>query len=151
MIEPDHDAVLASVIAAIEDEILPGCEEYAASVCRTAAQMLRHVRARLRDEGPALLDGNAELRALLNGMETTTLPGSVRTKVGEAVAAQPVPVHPDVTMLREDARRLRNALVAVIESLPEHHPTRVAGREHIAAQLRREMAWQQDAFTGPRR
>jgi hypothetical protein len=151
MIEPDHGVVLASVIAAIEDDIMPGCEEYAASICRTAAQLLRHVRARLREEVPALVAGNAELRHLLDRIDTATLPDEVAAAVRAAVAAKPVPVHPDLADLRDDARRLRGALVAVIEVEPEDHPARAAGREHIAAQLRRELAWQQDAYTGPRR
>ncbi|KOS58205.1 hypothetical protein [Rhodococcus rhodochrous] len=151
MIEPDDDAVLASVITAIEDEITPACDEYAASVCRTAAQMLRHVRARLRYEAPALLAGNAELRGYLSEVDKDTLPGGVRERVESAVAAQPVPVHPDVVALRRDARVLREALVAVIDSVPEQHPARVAGRRHLSAQLQREMSWQQDAYTGPRR
>ncbi|PWI06192.1 hypothetical protein DIZ27_34750 [Streptomyces sp. NWU339] len=151
MIDPDHDAVLGSVIGAIEEEIAPGCEEYAASVCRTAAQMLRHVRARMQEEMPALAVGNAELRGILRGIDTTALPDEIGAAVRSAVRAEPAPVHPGLADLRDDARRLRGALVAVIERVPEDHPARVAGREHMAAQLRRELSWQQDAYTGPRR
>lgn len=151
MIDPDPDAVILAVIAAIEDEIAPASEEYAASVCRTAAQMLRHVRARLREEGPALVTGNAELRELLRGTHRDGLPAELGAQVDRAVADEPVPVHPDLEALRADARRLRAALAAVIGSVTEDHPARVAARTDIAAQLRRELAWQQDAYTGPRR
>jgi hypothetical protein len=151
VIEPDHDVVLASVITAIEDEIAPGCQDYAASLCRTAAQMLRQVRVRLREEVPALVAGNAELRHLLRSADPATLPDKVAATVQAAVTAEPVAVHPDLVELRADARRLRGALVAIIAVEPEDHPVRVAGRGHIAAQLRRELRCQQDAYTGPRR
>lgn len=151
MIEPDHDAVLASVIAAIENEIAPDAGEYAASVCRTAAQMLRHVRARLHDEVPSLVAGNAELRDLLRRTDVVGLPDHVAAAIDAAVGAEPVAVHPDLGDLRADTCRLRGALVAAIESVDEGHPLRAAARQHIAAQLRREFSWQQDAYTGPRR
>lgn len=151
MIEPDVDTVLAAVVGAIETEIAPQADEYAASVCRTAAQMLQQVRARLREEEPALTAGNAELRALLLEIDPADLPHEVAATVDAAVQAVPRPSTPGLTELRADARRLRAALVRVVESAPEDHPARKAGRAHIAEQLRREVAWQQDAYTGPRR
>lgn len=151
MIEPDVDTVLTAVIGAIETEIAPPADEYAASVCRTAAQLLRQVRARLREEEPALTSGNVELRALLRDIDPHDLPRSVAAAVGEAVQAEPPPSTPGLDELRADARRLRAALAQVVECTPEGHPARKLCRAHIAEQLRREIAWQQDAYTGPRR
>lgn len=151
MIEPANDAVMAAVIAAIEDEIAPECGEHAASLCRTAAQMLRQVRARLREEAPALVASNTELRCLLRSVDTATLPTETVAVVSAALADEPVAVYPGMAELRAEARNLRAALAAIIALEPEDHPVRAAAREHIATQLRRELRWQQDAYTGPRR
>lgn len=155
MIQPDHDRILAAVIAGIERDVEPQADEYAASVCRTAAQMLRHVRARLRDEPAALETGNAELRELLSSLvadaETIGLATGVASTIASAVAAEPAPLRPDLADLRADALRLRAALASLIDALPADHPARHSARTWIARQLAREAAWQQDAFTGPRR
>ena len=151
MIDPGNDTVIAAVIAAIEDEIAPDCGEHAASLCRTAAQMLRQVRTRLREEVPALVAGNTELRCLLRSVQTATLPAETAATVAAVLADEPVAVYPDVAQLRAEASKLRGALAAIIAIKPEDHPIRAAARGYIATQLRRELRWQQDAYTGPRR
>lgn len=149
MIKPGTDEILDSVIAAIEGEIAPAVtDEYAASLCRTVAQMLRHVRVRWTNEGPALVADNAELRALLQELATGP---ELREVVGE-LPAVPEPVLPTRDDLVSEAEALRAALVAVIEAVPhEADPVRVACRDYLGAQLRRQLPWQQDAYTGPRR
>ncbi|GLZ15949.1 hypothetical protein Acsp04_61840 [Actinomadura sp. NBRC 104425] len=152
MIHPGVQQILASVIDAVEREIAPAVEdEYAASLCRTVAQMLRAVRVRVDAEPRALAEDNAELRGLLAGWGDD-LPRHVRHQVAEAVAREPEPRYPALPELQEDALRLRAALVSVIDAVPqEDHPVRVAARRYLRRQLEREQAWQQDAFTGPRR
>jgi hypothetical protein len=150
MIKPDSDEILASVIGAVEDEVAPlvASDEYAASLCRTIAQMLRHVRVRTQREIPALAEDNAELRDLLDRLTRDSGLGDV---VGE-LPDPPAPRYPDRDELMGEAFALRAALVRVIEAVPdEHHPARAAGRAYLDAQLRRQLPWQQDAYTGPRR
>lgn len=149
MIKPGTDEILDSVIAAIEGDIAPVVtDDYAASLCRTVAQMLRHVRVRSTDEGPALVADNAELRALLQELASDSKLGDV---VGE-LPAVPEPVLPTRADLVGEAEALRAALVAVIEAVPdEADPIRVVCRNYLGTQLRRQLPWQQDAYTGPRR
>jgi hypothetical protein len=153
VIQPDADVVLASVIAAVENDIAPEVsDEYAASLCRTVAQMLRSVRARVRLEQVALAEDNRELRQLLRSAAGRALPGSVRGDVDAAVEQEPPLEYPAVAALQADAFRLRHALARVIEAVPEEDDAlRVASRDYLRHQLERERTWQQDAFTGPRR
>lgn len=152
MIHPGVPQILASVIDAVERDIAPAVQdEYAASLCRTVAQLLRAVRVRVEAEPRALVEDNAELRRLLADWRDE-LPDHVRPQVAEAVAREPQPCYPALAELQEDALRLRAALVSVIEAVPQQdHPVRVAARCYLRHQLERERAWQQDAFTGPRR
>jgi hypothetical protein len=54
--------------------------------------------------------------------------------------------------LEQEAFALRAALVDVIETHPdEESPVRAACRGYLANQLRRQLPWQQNAYTGPRR
>ncbi|MWA03226.1 hypothetical protein F8568_023175 [Actinomadura sp. LD22] len=155
MIHPGVDEILASVIDAVENDIAPaaGGDEYAASLCRTVAQMLRSVRVRVRDETASLAEDNAELRALLAGLPRRPgVPDEVLREVAAAVGRRPEPRYPALAELQEDAVRLRSALVSVIDALPDAaDPVRVAARDYLGRQLVRERAWQRDAFTGPRR
>lgn len=149
MINPSVDDVLRSVIATIEDEIAPSADEYVASLCRTAAQMLRHVAVRQREEVPALAADVADLRQVLTeaAADVPELDGAIRA----AVANQPAAAYPALADLRADAIRLRRVLAQVIEQAPEESPIRISARAYIGRQLRRELPWQQDAYTGPRR
>lgn len=149
MIEPGSDEILASVIAAVENEIAPEVsDEYAASLCRTVAQMLRHVRARQGQEMPALAADNAELRGLLVELQDDPRLQSAVAGLPDA----PAPELPSPAKLKEEAFALRAALVAVIEQIPdEGDPVRERCRTYLGSQLRRQLPWQQDAYTGPRR
>ena len=154
MIYPTTDVVLASIIDAVETDIAPHVhDEYAASVCKTVAQMLRSVRVRASEEIPALHAGNDELRRILaTALDRSDQPADVRASLTAALDQTPAPRHPDLAELQGDAIRLRAALTAVIDAIPdESHPTRQAAREYVRHQLEREQRWQQDAFTGPRR
>lgn len=152
MIYPSVDDVLASVIDAVEREIAPSVgDDYAASLCRTVAQMLRSVRVRVREEIASLAEDNAELRALL-ASSADRLPDDVRGVVLDAVNRAPEPRYPALADLQDDAVRLRSALVSVINAVPDAaDPVREAVRGYLRRQLEREQVWQQDAFTGPRR
>ena len=150
MITPGAQEILASVVAAVEREIAPVVAhyEYAASLCRTVAQMLRHVSVRVEQEVPALTADNAELRALLEAFADQD---RLATVVG---ALPPAPVARFATRddLVEEATALRHRLVAVIEATPdEQSPVRQACQGYLGNQLRRQLPWQQDAYTGPRR
>jgi hypothetical protein len=150
MIRPTVDDVLRSVIAAIEDEIAPTTDEYTASLCRTSAQMLRHVAARLREETPALVADAEDLRAVLSGVAPAV--PELEPAIREAVDSLPAPRYPSIDELQHYCLHLRGLLVEVIESSPDAQGApRAAARAYLARQLQRELPWQQDAYTGPRR
>jgi hypothetical protein len=150
MIRPTVDDILRSVIATIEDEISPSADEYAASLCRTSAQMLRHVAARLQAEVPALVADTDDLRRVLAGLARDV--PSLEPTISEAIAAKPLPKFPALSDLQADAVRLRGLLVDVIDESPEvASPARAAARAYARRYLERELPWQQDAYTGPRR
>lgn len=95
MIRPTSDDVPRSVISTIEDEIAPSADEYIASLCRTAAQMLRHVAARNCDEVLALAADVADLRLVLTGAapEIPEFEATIRAAVADqpAVASRRSP------------------------------------------------------------
>ncbi|HWD05875.1 MAG TPA: hypothetical protein VG674_25850 [Amycolatopsis sp.] len=156
MIEPTAEDVIGAVISTLERDIAPNVtaddDGYTASLCRTVGQLLRSVRSRLRLEEAALAEDNAELRALL-GEWAPALPSGARQQVEQSLdPAADRSADRTVTRLQEEAKRLRQALVVLIEAIPEReHPARAAGRAYLANQLLRERPWQVDAFDGPRR
>lgn len=137
---PDPDVVLRSVIATIENEIEPATgDEHAASLCRTAAQMLRQVVARLDTELPVLLDDAADLGTLL-------------TELGLAVEEPPAARWPDITAARAHVAALEQRLADLIAAESDvNAPVRVAARAFVSRRLRRRLSWERDAYTGPRR
>jgi hypothetical protein len=137
---PDPGIVLQSVIATIEQEIEPATgNEHAASLCRTAAQMLRQVAARLDAELPVLLDDAADLGHLL-------------TELGLQVEDPPAARWPDITAARAHVDTLEQRLAELVAAEPDANaPPRVAAREFVSRRLHRRLPWERDAFTGPRR
>jgi hypothetical protein len=150
VIKPGADEILSSIITTVEAEIAPLLEddEYAASLCRSIAQLLRHVQVRVEAEVPTLTADNAELRALLESLAAEH--GSV--ELTGVLPAVPAARHAARDDLEQEAFALRAALVDVIEAHPdEESPVRDAYRGYLANQLRRQLPWQQNAYTGPRR
>ena len=150
MIKPGSDEILSSIITTVEAEIAPllANDEYAASLCRSIAQLLRHVRVRVEQEVPALSADNAELRSLL---ECLAANHSAAEVIG-ALPPEPVALYAARHELEQEAHGLRAALINVIEAHPdEESPVREACRSYLGNQLRRQLPWQQDAYTGPRR
>ncbi|MDI9953291.1 hypothetical protein [Rhodococcus sp. IEGM 1305] len=152
MIYPGVDEALRAIIHTVEDEIAPHVEDdLAQSRCRTVAQMLRSVQVRVREETQALAADNTDLRELFAEW-SGTLPADVAPQVAAALADPAPAVYPSLTDLQADAVRLREALVHVIEAVPDSgDPIRKTARNYLRRQLGREKAWMQDAFTGPRR
>ena len=150
---PDADHVLASVIDTFERYIAPEVhDEYAASLCLTVGQLLRSVRARVAHEGEALWDDNRELRELLGTLRPQVAP-TVGGLIDDALVPAGDPdAYPSVARLQAEADRLRGALVACIEAIPDReHPARAAIRVYLGHQLDRQRPWLVDAFDGPRR
>jgi hypothetical protein len=152
MMYPDTDDVIASIIDTFDRYIAPQVDdEYAASLCLTVSQLLRSVRVRVQQEGQALYADNAELRLLL-GTLRTEVPAPEVEVIDAACRPAEGAGYLSVRRLREDAIRLREALVACIEAIPDRdHPGRVAVRGYLQEQLQRQQPWLVDAFTGPRR
>lgn len=137
---PDPEVVLKSVIATIEREIEPATgSEHAAGLCRTAAQMLRQVVARLHAELPVLLEDAADLRTVFEGL-------------GATAGAAPQARWPDIGAARAHVSALEHHLAELVAAEPdENAPARVAARAFVSRQLRRRVPWERDAYTGPRR
>lgn len=156
MTEPDLADVLATAITTIERDIAPNVtaddDGYTTSLCRTVAQLLRAVGSRIEHEEPALSADNAELRELLNTW-SSDLPATAREQVEQALRIEDASgERARIAGLRADAERLRSALVALIEAVPDpSSPARIACREYLRHQLDRQRPWMIDAFTGPRR
>jgi hypothetical protein len=152
MIYPEVDDVLGAVIVTLEEVVAPSVgDENAASACRTATQLLRSMRARLRHEPAALQADNDDLRALLHGGRDQLLEDVRRTVDGALAATYGAP-SASVAQLQAEARGLRAALVAAIDAVPHRsHQFRVAARAYLERSLERQAPWLVDAFTGPRR
>jgi septal ring factor EnvC (AmiA/AmiB activator) len=150
MIHPGVGEALESIVAAVENDIAPKVEdEYAASMCRTVAQMLRSVRVRIAEEPAALAADNAELRELLAAHADRS---PDRERLDTAVRTSAERRRPTLDELYADAEALRSALSALIEAVPDStDPARKAAREYLRHSLDRERPWMVDAFTGPRR
>jgi hypothetical protein len=150
MMHPGVDEALESIVEAVERDIAPHVQdEYAASMCRTVAQMLRSVRVRVAEEPAALAADNSELRELL-AAHADRHPD--RAALDAAVRASAERSAPTLADLQADAESLRAALTAVIETVPDStDPARKAAREYLRHSLERERPWMVDAFTGPRR
>lgn len=152
MISPTAQDLLTGVIATLEDVLAPALtDEHAQSTCRTAAQLLRSAAVRIAGEQAALHADNADLRGLL-GTWAFRLPAAAGEVVAQALADPPVPTLPALEVLEADARALRAALVAAIDSVPERDaPFRHDVRDYLARAHERQRPWLQDAFTGPKR
>lgn len=137
---PDPRIVLTAVIDALEQTIEPSVtDEYAASMSRTAAQMLRQLRARLEHELPEIVREIADLHAVL-------------TELGQD-APEPQPARwPDITDARADLTRMEAQLAELVaaETDPDAE-ARIAAREFVGRQLRGRLPWERDAYNGPRR
>jgi hypothetical protein len=144
MISPGVDEALDCIVAAVEQQIAPHVvDEYAASLCRTVAQMLRSVKVRVAQEPAALVADNAELRAVLSAHAHRLFD---RADLDAAVSESAARQAPSLADLYRDADALR------IEAVPDAaDPARVAARKYLAHALDRERPWMVDAFTGPRR
>jgi hypothetical protein len=152
MMYPGVDEVLGSVIATLEEMITPAVEdETAASACRTAAQLLRSVRARLVFERSALAADNADLRSVL-AAALDQVPDESRHALEAALAIPPGSTRSLPAELSAEATALRGGLVTTIDSIPDgSHPVRAAARAYLGRSLDRQKPWLVDAFTGPRR
>lgn len=156
MIEPTVPEVLTAVIATMEQDIAPNVtaddDGYTASLCRTVIQLLRSVRSRIDHEEPALLEDNAELRALLTTWLPTLPEGPRHAAERMLQAADEVEAVTTVARLGEESKCLRDALAILIAALPDaSDPARVASREYLRHRLERQRPWMVDTFTGPRR
>jgi hypothetical protein len=137
---PDPHTLIAAVVGALEHDIEPAVgDDYAASLCRTAAQMLRQLDVRLCEEPPVLVREAADLRAVL-------------VELGHEVGEPPTPRWPDIDSARADVAGLERQLAeAVAADLDEDSPVRAAARGYVERHLRGRLSWERDAYTGPRR
>jgi len=152
-VRPRADEVLDSVIWTFDTYIAPEVHEpYASSRTLTLAQLLRHVRARIRGEGDALWEDNRELRQLLAELQGGLAP-ALSADVAQTLSAslRPPDVYPSLLRLTEEATALRGALDRILRALPDDAPERQRIRSYLGAQLTRQQPWLVDAFDGPRR
>lgn len=153
---PSVDELLEGIVAALEEGVLPHVQdEHAASTARTAVQLLRSARVRLRAEPAALLEDNADLRAVLldvGGRRDVQLSEEVLARLASAAAHRAPPGPPATEDLLAERSVLAAALTAVIDDVPNQaSPVRVEARAFLTRSLARRRPWLVDAFTGPRR
>lgn len=169
-LRPRSDEILTSVLASFEEVIVPELQDaYAVSMGHTIVNLLRHLSLRVQLEGPALYEGNRELRSVLADVRAvarrSTLP-EVRGLVPvvsdalESTSRDPEG-YPSVVELTEDAVVLGTCLDDCVRVLQwaarsegaDVEQTRVRRRirDCLAAQLARESTWVEPAFRGSRR
>lgn len=167
---PRADEVLKSASWTFDEHILPAVQgDFPKSLALTVSNLLRHVLLRLENEGPALIEDNAELRCLLG--EIATYVASLDAAPPEllamhptlADASRPTSTCPPVGLvaLSDEADVLRGHLDAALKLLQKYRPALVDQpaygqvrdriRTYLDNQLTRQSAWIQDAFTIDRR
>jgi hypothetical protein len=154
-----HD-VLASVLATLEDEITPAVtDDYAASLCKTSAALLRHCISRVELEG-AFLDGNnrtlreilIELAAVFGDHPASqTVHAALSGNGGHDGDGRPRNV--DAAELLHEADRLHDALAAGLEALAETDSAAAAAihskiRGYLAQHLAAQAPWLVEPFVG---
>lgn len=175
-LRPTTGEVLDSVIWSLEHQLAPALvEEHLTSTVRTITNLVRHVRARIELEPPALVEDNAAIRALLESARASGLTADDPTldHLVETTLRQP-PIctgpWPRPAMLAEEAERLRSTLDRLIVLLDASGdaPTSVtddpvAGEQdrlgswrgdlesYLEAHLGREATWETDPLQGERR
>ena len=171
---PRADEVLQSAIWSYDTYVLPEVQEpFAKSIALTVGNLLRHVSARIEDEGQAIFDDIVELRECLEATrlfvqqlppgsdagELSDLPSLIEGALGTTYVASGQ--YPSLRLVTEEALALRATLDACIRSLQRSRPSlgdmpayrdlRRRIRLCVRHELERQRTWDTDALIGERR
>lgn len=167
---PRIDEVLQSIIWTYDEHILPAVEgELPKSLALTVSNLLRHVALRLEHEEPALVEDNAELRALMGAIANyiaglPEAPAALAALLGDVrQAAKPCPMEgysglPSLTDVAQGLRKVLDEALTALQAQrgtlgadPAYQALRQAIRDYLNHQLARQSTWIQAAFTLDRR
>lgn len=157
---PSSSEILAGIAAALSGQVAPVVQDkWAASVLRSAVQLLGHLATRVEEEAGILREDNADARrtlaAIVPGIAgEPDAAGPLRAAIEQAVAAD------DASTCDAAALAARNdAYQAAVEGLLRHREChgRLDGggtiRDELHAYLARRLAREQHlyfpSFTGP--
>ncbi len=111
---PTTRELVDGIANALERQVSPVVQDkWAASVLRSALQLLRHVAVRVEDEARLLIDDNADAARTLEGAVRHLQPGpdsdTLRGMIASALQA-PAPAPYDAVQLAEHNERLQAAI-----------------------------------------
>jgi CheY-like chemotaxis protein len=156
---PTTRELIDAIVTALEQEVAPLVQDkWAASVLRSATQLLNHLSLRVEDGARVLIEDNKDVRYVLEtvyrSLSVNADTASLRAAVEEALKATESPHH-DVAAL--DARN--EAYLVAVETLLKHRSLvrQATGgtsvqeqlREYMRRRLKREHHLYFPVFTGP--
>lgn len=167
---PRADEVLQSIIWTYDEHILPNVQgDFPKSLALTVSNLLRHVALRMEHEAPALIEDNAEVRAVLGEIAAyastlTAAPDSLQAllpTLTDASEAKSSDGYISLIALAEEAETLRTLLDTALKALQDYRDA-LAGdaqyqavrdriRTYLNNQIKRQSLWIRDAFTVDRR
>lgn len=148
--------VLNSVLWSLQNEIAPAVtDEYAASICKTAAALLRSCLVRLESEGPFLVEDIANARAVLAQGAAALYDDKLCASLSddtEAVAyVSAASLGTESDTLTGALTEMMQALRVAAESAPEDAQiaaARAAADAYLGERLTRQAPWLLEPFSG---
>jgi hypothetical protein len=156
-VRPTTRELVDGIANALERQVAPAVQDkWAASVLRSALQLLRHVSVRVEDEARLLAEDNADAtRVLEHAMQR--LRGraefdALHARIVRALEIEPVPPHDAVALAERN-----DVLQSMFEELLRH-PEKLgdadgavalnSAREYLQRRLAREQHWYFPVFNG---
>lgn len=156
---PTTRELIESIITALERQVSPVVQDkWAASVLRSASQLLKHIALRTEDEGRVLIEDNQDVRLVLEAIRRRLAGKSddaqLSTALEQALQAADPAAHDTAALA------VRNEVYqVVVEQLLRHRDrvrkatggtdTRDELRAYLRRRLRREHHLYFPVFTGP--
>ena len=140
------DEVLGSVLWSLENEIAPTVtDQYAVSVCKTSAALLRSCIVRVEHEGAFLSAQLREVQAILAEAHDVLGKSALHSRDVETTRSLPA--------LTAELNRHNAELATVLDELRETADPRVSAlreaiRRYLAAQLAGQRPWMVEPFAG---
>jgi hypothetical protein len=156
-VRPTTRELVEGIANALERQVAPAVQDkWAASVLRSALQLLRHVSIRVEDEARLLGEDNADATRVLEHA-AQRLRGraafeALHARIERALELEPVPSH-DAVALAERSDLLQSALEELLrdpDRLGDAEDAVVldAARQYLQRRLAREQHWYFPVFNG---
>lgn len=152
---PTSGELIQSIVSALESQVAPQVQDkWAASVLRSAAQLLKHLAVRTEEEGRVLIEDNQDARQVLEAIAPRLLGAAAAVELcatmqGALNMADPAPYDSVALGVRNDAYQW------AVERLVRHRDVvRDAGvhdelHAYLQRRLKRERHLYFPVFTGP--